>query len=119
MRSTHTDTALNAVVSLDGVTCFTPVLKTLADWLGAGWQVETSRSCDAGSILLITPAAEEVDLALVVSETPNGFILQEMKTDRLSQVGACATMDQVASIVVRHVFQVPACLGLTAHAVAA
>lgn len=119
MRSTHTDTALDAVVSLDSVTCFTPILKTLADWLGNGWQVETSRGCDGTSVLLVVPAAEEVDLALVVSETPNGFILQEMKADRLSQIGKCAIMDQVPSIVLRHVFQVPARLGLTAHAAAA
>ena len=119
MRSTHTDTSLNAVVSLDGVTCFTPILRNLGERLGAGWELETSRSCDAGSILLITPAAEEVDLTLVVSETAKGFVLEEMKADRFGQVGACATMDQVPSIVLRHVFQVPARLGLTAHAVAA
>ena len=120
MRSIHPSTPVDAIVSLDGVTCFTRVLKTLADRLGGGWDLETSRGCDGTSILLVTPAAEEVDLTLVVSETAKGFALAEMKGDHLRQVGECATMDQATSILVRHIFQVPARLGLApAHSVAA
>ena len=120
MRSIHTNATVDPIVSLDSVTCFTPVLKTLANRLGGGWELETSRGCDGEGILLITPTAVEVDLTLIVSETSKGFALAEMKGDRLSQVGNCATMDQVTSIVVRHVFQVPARLGLASvHSVAA
>ena len=120
MRSIHTDVAFDAIVSLNSITCFTPLLRTLAGRLGEGWELETSRGCDGASILLVTPVAEEVDLTLIVTETSKGFALEEMKGDRLSQVGECATMDQVTSIVVRHIFQVPARLDLASvHPVAA
>ena len=120
MRSIHTSASFDAIVSLGSITCFTPILRTLSGRLGEGWELETSRSCDGTSILLVMAAAEEVDLTLIVSETSKGFALEEMKGDRLSQVGECATMDQVTSIVVRHIFQVPARFGLaSAHSVAA
>ena len=112
MRSSHSDTPVDAIVSLGNVTCFMPVLRSLSYRLGAGWELETSRSCDGSSILMVSAAAEELDLTLVVSEMATGFTLEEMRADRLEQVGSCKTTDQVTSLVVRHVFQVPARLGL-------
>lgn len=112
MRSSHGGAPTDAIVSLDNVTCFTPILRSLSHRLGAGWDLETSRSYDGSSILMVSAAAEEIDLTLAVSETANGFTLEEMKAERLEQVGRRKTMDQVTSLVVRHVFQVPARLGL-------
>ena len=112
MRSSHRGAPIDAIVSLGIVTCFTPILRSLSHRLGAGWNLDTSRSCDESSILMVSAAAEELDLTLVVSETTNGFTLEEMKADRLEQVGSCETTDQVMSLVVRHIFQVPARLGL-------
>ena len=73
MRSFHTGTAVDQpVVSLDSVTCFKPLLRTLGSRVGSGWELETSRGCDGASILLVTPAAAEVDFTLLVTETATG-----------------------------------------------
>ena len=56
-------------------------------------------------------AADEVDLTLTVTETSNGFLIEELKSDRLTRVTDCQTLDQVSSLVTRKVFQMPAQLG--------
>ena len=103
--------ATSATIPLECATPFGPILDGLAGRLGSGWYLEATRACDGTSILLVMAAAEEIDLTLTVTETPSGFLLEELKSDRLSRVGDCQTLDQVSSLVTRHIFQVPARLG--------
>ena len=122
MRSTQiAQASFSAVVSLEGATRFSPILDRLVDRLGFGWDLEASRTCDGASLLMVSAAADEVDVTLTVTEVPNGFMLEELAADRLSLIGTCQTLDQVTSLVTRHVFQVPVRLGLTNsdHSVAA
>ena len=111
MRSNR-PSAHTAIVSLEGATAFTPILDSLAARLGAGWTVESSRACDGTSLLLVSASAEEVDLSLAVSEIPTGFAIDELKADHLTRIGECRTLDELCSLVVRHLFQVPRRLGL-------
>ena len=108
MRITHPDNATNAVVSLDGATRFGPILDSLAARLGPGWYLEATRTCENTSLLLVMPVDDKVDLTLTVTETPTGFVLDEMEFDQLRRIGECQTLDQVTSLVVRRVFKAPA-----------
>ena len=104
-------TAPSLTASFERATRFGPILDGLAGRLGSGWYLEATRTCDGTSMLLVMAAADEVDLTLTVTETSNGFSIEELKSDRLTRVGDCQTLDQVSSLVTRHVFQMPARLG--------
>ena len=110
-----------ASTSLQCATTFGPVLDGLAARLGSGWYLEATRTCDDASILLVMAADDEVDETLTVTETSTGFVLEEMKADRLRRVGECQTLDQVSSLVTRHIFQASTRLGFafTVHSAAA
>ena len=111
--------APSGTTSLDCATSFGPILSGLAGRLDSGWYLEATRTYEGASILLVMAAAEEVDLTWTVTETSNGFLLEELKSDRLSRVGECQTLEQVCSLVTRHVFQVPARLGFASSVQAA
>ena len=100
-----------ASTALQCATTFGPILDGLAARLGSGWYLEATRTCDASSILLVMGADDEADQTLTVTETSTGFVLEEMKEDRLRRIGDCPTLDQVSSLVTRHLFQAPAALG--------
>ena len=103
--------APSGTTPVECATSFGSILDGLAGRLGAGWYLEATSSCDGTSILLVMNADEEADLTLTVTETPAGFVLEEMKADRLRRIGDCQTLDQVTSLLIRHVFKVPARLG--------
>ena len=110
-----------ATTSLQCATTFGPILDGLAGRLGSAWYLEATRACDGGSILLVMAADDEADLTLMVTETSTGYLLQEMKADRLRRVDECPALDQVPSLVTRHIFQAPARIGFafTVHSAAA
>ena len=118
MRIAATPVASN---SLQCATTFGPILNSLAARLGSGWYLEATFTCDDASILLIMAADDEADQTLTITKTSTGFILEEMKEDRLCRIGDCATLGEVSSLVTRHIFQAPTRLGFafTVHSAAA
>lgn len=110
-----------ASTSLQCATTFGSILDSLAARLGSGWYLEATRTGDDASILLAMAADDEADQTLTVTETSAGFVLEEMKADRLRRIGGCPTLDEVSSLVTRHLFQAPTRLGfaLTVHSAAA
>ena len=113
--------APSSTTPLECATPFGPILSSLANRLGSGWYLEATRTCEGSSILLVMAAAGEVDLTLTVTETSSGFLIEELKLDRLRRVGECQMLDQVLSLVTRHLFQAPARMGfaLAVHSAAA
>lgn len=113
--------APSPVTPLKCATSFGPILNGLAGRLGAGWYLETTRACDGTDILLVMAAAEELDITITVTEAATGFVIDELRADRLVRLGECQTLDQVCSLVSRHIFQVPNRLGFafSVHATAA
>lgn len=97
--------------SLHGVTTFGHILDGLAARLGSDWYIEATRTCDGTGILLVVTADDEVDQTLTVTETSTGFVLEEMKDDRLRRIGDRATRDEVSSLVTRHLFKASIRLG--------
>ena len=64
-------------------------------------------------------ADDQIDRTLAVTDTANGYALEEMKADEVRPIGGCQTLDQVISLVTRHVFEDPARLCVAPHRSAA
>ena len=73
--------------------------------LPAGWSVETSESCDGELSLVIMNPHDDAQSSYLITDSPVGFALEEVRNDDLLAVCECSSFGHVAAILNERVRQ--------------